>query len=67
MCATVLYERVVEKEVVAPSRGFDWSFVLSVNSFVLALGFSMAVGIIFGLYPAQKAAKPEPIAALRYE
>ena len=33
----------------------------------LAIGFSMAVGVIFGLYPANKASKLKPIDALHYD
>lgn len=42
-------------------------FTISLSSIVLAIGVSTAIGIIFGLYPAKRAADLQPIEALRYE
>jgi len=46
---------------------YDWVFEISPLSIILAVGVSVIVGLIFGLYPARKASLLNPIEALRYE
>jgi putative ABC transport system permease protein len=44
-----------------------WTFVFPISAIILGVGVSVAIGLIFGIYPARQAAKKSPIEALRYE
>ncbi len=53
--------------ILAQSFGLNWQFSISIFSIFLSLGFATAVGLIFGIYPAKKAASMDPIVAIRKE
>jgi len=45
----------------------DWVFVMPLKAILLGAGVSILIGIVFGFYPAKKAAEKNPIEALRYD
>jgi len=53
--------------IIIKSLGYNWEFIVTLKSIILASFVTIIIGLVFGVYPARKAAKVSPMEALRYE
>ncbi|MBU0546424.1 ABC transporter permease [Patescibacteria group bacterium] len=52
---------------IARSMGYDWDLVITASSIIIGCVVSVGIGLLFGIIPARRASRLDPIEALRYE
>ena len=65
-CAVGIFLSWITLRVISGVGGEDMNYSLRLGVVWISIAFSMGLGIIFGIYPANKAARKQPIEALRY-
>lgn len=53
--------------IIVRSLNYQWDFIISLSSIIVAISLSTLIGVVFGYYPAKRASRLSPIEALRYE
>jgi putative ABC transport system permease protein len=53
--------------IIMQALKYSWPLLISWQSIIVATLVSLAIGVLFGMYPARKASKISPMEALRYE
>ncbi len=53
--------------IIVRSLDYQWDFIISLSSIIVAVSLSTLIGVVFGYYPAKRASCLSPIEALRYE
>ena len=65
-CALGILLSLLTLQIIGAAGGQDTAYALSPGVVWISIAFSIAIGVSFGLYPANKAARKKPIDALRY-
>jgi putative ABC transport system permease protein len=67
MCGGLIGVGLGAGGAIALRKMFNWSTAVGGDSVLIAFGFAALVGIVFGVWPARRAASLDPIESLRYE